>query len=111
MPNPNDKVISNYDPEGPIDPAASPFPPRPYSAYSVPQSGRLHPSTFDYLKPTEEHLRTMTMARRATSTYASMLESLLPDGPDKTYVMRKVREIGMWANVASTRVADGTPRG
>ena len=111
MPNPNDKVISNYDPEGPIDPAASPFPPRPYSAYSVPQSGRLHPSTFDYLKPTEEHLRTMTMARRATSTYASMLESLLPDGPEKTYVMRKVREIGMWANVAITRFADGTPRG
>ena len=111
MPNPNDKVISNYDPEGPIDPAASPFPPRPYSAYSVLQSGRLHPSTFDYLKPTEEHLRTMTMARRATSTYASMLESLLPDGPDKTYVMRKVREIGMWANVAITRFADGTPRG
>ena len=72
---------------------------------------KLHPSTFDYLKPTEEQLRTMTMTRRATSTYASMLDAFLPDGPDKTYVLRKVREIGMWANVAITRFADGTPRG
>ena len=71
----------------------------------------LHPGTFDYLKPTDDQLRTMEMARKSTRTYADALEALLPDGPDKTYVLRKVREIGMWANVAITRFADGTPRG
>ena len=70
----------------------------------------LHPGTFDYLKPTDDQLRTMEMARKSTRTYADALEALLPDGPDKTYVLRKVREIGMWANVAITRHYDGSPR-
>jgi hypothetical protein len=34
----------------------------------------------------------------------------MPAGPDRTYAIRKVREVGMWANVAVTRDADGTPR-
>jgi len=70
----------------------------------------LHHSTFEYLKPTEEQIRVMADARRATAHYAECLENLLPAGADKTYVLRKVREIGMWANVAITREADGTPR-
>jgi len=42
--------------------------------------------------------------------YAETLEELLPAGPDKTYVMRKLREVAMWANIALTRNPDGTPK-
>ena len=70
----------------------------------------LHPSTFEYLKPTEEQLRIMVMARRATSVYADAMQALLPEGPDKTSILRKIRDCDMWANVAITRHADGTPR-
>lgn len=70
----------------------------------------LHPSTFEYLKPTDEQLKTMALVRNASRLYAEGLDMLLPDGPDKTYVLRKLREIAMWANVAITRNADGTPR-
>ena len=38
------------------------------------------------------------------------LEALLPDGPDKTFVIRNHRSNAMWANVAITRLPDGTPR-
>jgi hypothetical protein len=70
----------------------------------------MHPSTFEYLKPTDQQVQMMAIIRGATHNYALCLENVLPDGPDKTYVLRKVREIGMWANVAITREADGKPR-
>jgi hypothetical protein len=70
----------------------------------------LHDSTFDYLKPTEKQMHDMEQARAAAATYADVLEELLPPGPDKTYALRKVREVAMWANVAITREADGAPR-
>ena len=69
-----------------------------------------HESTFEYLKPSDEQKRQMAFVRIATKNYASELAAALPDGPDKTYLLRKVREVGMWANVAITREADGTPR-
>jgi|SRR5215831_7245171 len=71
----------------------------------------LHPSTFEYLKPTGEQLTLMDIARTAAANYATVLEGLLPDGPDKTYTLRKLREVGMWANIAITRHPDGAPRG
>jgi len=71
----------------------------------------LHESTFGYLKPTEEQMVKMTDMRNAAANYAAELEHGLPDGPDKTYILRKVREIAMWANVCVTREADGSPRG
>lgn len=70
----------------------------------------LHDSTFEYLKPTEDQIEQMAKARSATAQYANALLEVLPDGLDKTYLLRKVREVGMWANVAITREADGTPR-
>ena len=70
----------------------------------------LHPSTFDYLKPTDLQSKVMQDVRLATREYAEFLQDMLPDGPDKTYVLRKVREVGMWANVAITRESDGAPR-
>lgn len=70
----------------------------------------LHHTTFEYHKPTEAQIEDMKVAREAAKSYAEILDGLLPPGPDKTYVLRKVREIAMWANVALTRHADGTPR-
>lgn len=70
----------------------------------------LHPSTFEYLKPTDAQIATMDTARKEGRKYAEVLDALLPDGPDKTYALRKLREVAMWANVAITRQPDGSPR-
>ena len=70
----------------------------------------MHESTFEYLKPTDEQLEQMGTVRKATADYAEVLMATVPDGPDKTYLLRKLREVGMWANVAITRHHDGTPR-
>lgn len=67
-------------------------------------------STFDYLKPTDDQIESMRLLRAAALAYADELQALVPDGPDKTYLLRKLREVGMWANVAVTRQADGAPR-
>jgi hypothetical protein len=70
----------------------------------------MHSSTFGYLPPTNQQMEAMTQVRQATKVYADHLETYVPDGPDKTYLMRKLREVSMWANVAITRHADGSPR-
>lgn len=70
----------------------------------------MHSSTFEYLKPTDEQIKIMAAAREAAKVYAEALDQYLPDGPDKTYIMRQVRSTAMWANVSITRQADGTPR-
>jgi hypothetical protein len=71
----------------------------------------MHPSTYEYLKPTDVQLEHMAQVRAAAKAYGEVLEQMLPDGPDKTYVIRKHRENAMWANVAITRQPDGSPRG
>lgn len=71
---------------------------------------KMHHSTFLYLKPTDAQMTTMAAARAASAIYAGQLENLLPDGPDKTYAIRKLRELAMWCNVCITRHPDGTPR-
>jgi hypothetical protein len=70
----------------------------------------MHSSTFEYLKPTDEQLKTMRLVRVASNDFAEILDREIPDGPDKTYLMRKFREVSMWANVAITRQPDGSPR-
>ena len=70
----------------------------------------LHKSTFDYLQPTEHQKDVMFQARLAAKEYATALEQLVPEGPDKTYIMRQLRTLSMWVNVAITRLPDGTPR-
>lgn len=70
----------------------------------------LHQSTFGYLKPRDSELAGMQTCRTAAQLYANVLETVLLDGPDKTYVLRKLREVAMWANIAITRNADGSPR-
>jgi hypothetical protein len=70
----------------------------------------LHPSTFEYLKPTEDQITNMNAVREAAKIYSEVLEKLLPEGPDKTFVIRNHRSNAMWANVAITRLPDGAPR-
>lgn len=70
----------------------------------------LHESTFKYLKPTDEQMKTMDFVREAYDNFAKVLQSQLPDGPDKTYVLRLLRTAAMWSHVAITRHQDGAPR-
>jgi len=70
----------------------------------------MHPSTFEYLNPTDEQITQMAMVREAARTYCEVLEHWLPDGPDKTFIIRAHRSNAMWANVSITRLPDGTPR-
>jgi hypothetical protein len=70
----------------------------------------MHPSTFEYLKPTDDQIAKMARLRAAAKAYADMLDAELPDGPDKTFVIRAHRSNAMWVNVAVTRLPDGTPR-
>lgn len=70
----------------------------------------MHDSTFQYLKPTEAQQDAMKQARDAADVYSKVLGSVIPDGPDKTYLLRKLREVAMWANIAITRQPDGSPR-
>lgn len=70
----------------------------------------LHSSTFEYLKPTDAQIDTMAKLREAARIYAEVLDAELPDGPDKTFILRAHRSNAMWVNVAVTRQADGTPR-
>ena len=70
----------------------------------------LAPAAFEYLKPSDAQLHHMAIARSAAAAYAHMIEDVVPDGADKTFILRRVREIAMWVNVAITRDTDGRPR-
>lgn len=70
----------------------------------------LHESTYGYLKPTDAQLSKMERVRAAAKAYSDVLDELLLDGPDKTFIIRAHRSNAMWANVAITRNADGSPR-
>lgn len=65
----------------------------------------MHDSTFEYLKPTEQQIADMALVRGEAAKFAECLTRMLPDGPDKTYTIRKFREVAMWANIAITRDA------
>ena len=52
----------------------------------------------------------MATMRSEFARFAVFLDAVIPAGADKTYALRKLRSIGMWANVAITREADGSPR-
>jgi hypothetical protein len=70
----------------------------------------MHASTYEYLQPTDAQIETMAKVRSAAKAYGDALDALLPDGPDKTYIIRAHRSNAMWVNVAIIRLPDGTPR-
>lgn len=69
-----------------------------------------HDLTFEYLKPTDDQIEAMSNVRHAAHQYAQIIDMNIPEGPDKTYLLRKLREVAMWANIAITRLPDGSPR-
>ena len=70
----------------------------------------LHPTTFEYLKPSDGQIEVMNHLRKVTADYAAQIDQALDEGPDKTYILRRIRETAMWINVTLTRLPDGTPR-
>lgn len=70
----------------------------------------LHANTFSYLMPTKDQQELMSAIRHHSHAYADAIERLVPEGADRTYALRKVREVAMWLNVAITRNADGSQR-
>ena len=70
----------------------------------------MNDKTFAYHRPTEFQLEVMDILRDSADKYCRVLEEFLPDGPDKTFVIRAHRTNAMWANVALTRLPDGEPR-
>lgn len=70
----------------------------------------LHQSTFEYLQATDAQKDDMRSVREAAADYATALDTLLPEGPDKTYCLRLLRTVNMWAMVALTRNPDGSAR-
>lgn len=70
----------------------------------------MHPSTYEYLKPTDEQIARMGRVREAARAFGEVLETELPEGSDKDFAIRGHRSNAMWANVAITRLPDGTPR-
>jgi len=52
----------------------------------------------------------MKSLRQAAKEYSDAVEANLPKGPDRTYILRRLRELVMWTNVAVTRKSDGAPR-
>jgi hypothetical protein len=70
----------------------------------------MHPSTYEYLNPTDAQKETMARVRAAAKAFNDVLDAELPEGPDKTFCIRAHRSNAMWANVAITRLPDGTPR-
>lgn len=70
----------------------------------------MHASTYEYLKPTDAQIEKMARVRAAAKAYSDVIEAELPEGPDKTFMLRNHRSNAMWANVAITRLPDGTPR-
>jgi len=71
---------------------------------------KLHEDTFWDHQPNDDQLAGMQVCREACERYADTIAEVVPDGADKTYVLRKLRELAMWTDVAITRNADGSPR-
>jgi hypothetical protein len=63
----------------------------------------MHPSTYEYVKPSDEQKAQMAEVRLAAKVFSEVLERVLPEGPDKTFVIRAHRSNAMWANVATPR--------
>jgi len=70
----------------------------------------MHSTTYGYLKPTDEQVELMNRLREAAKVYGTALDDLIPEGPDKAFILRNHRTTAIWANVAVTRLSDGTPR-
>ena len=67
-------------------------------------------SMFEHLKPTNKQKEIMDVLRKEAANYANILNTLLPEGPDKSFIIRQLRTVAMWASVCVTRHSNGAPR-
>lgn len=65
---------------------------------------------FEHLPPTEQQKIYVQEVQEAFKVLAGTLERLVPDGSDRIYAMRRLREVAMWVNIAITRNPNGSPR-
>jgi hypothetical protein len=70
----------------------------------------MHPTTFEYLKPTDEQIDTLTILRANFKRTADLIESVIPEGRYRRLAITALEEAAMWANKGVTRDSDGTPR-
>jgi len=70
----------------------------------------LHKDAFGYRTPTDDQQASMQVCREATEQYAMTLMEVVPEGADRTFILRKLRTLSMWVNVAITRHQDGSVR-
>lgn len=70
----------------------------------------LHPDAFCATTPTDDQMDTVNRVCKTLATCTRSLEQELPDGPDKTYVIRMMRTVAMWSTTAILRNPDGSSR-
>jgi hypothetical protein len=54
----------------------------------------MHSTTFEYLTPTNEQIEHMAEVRLAFGECALSVLAHVPERPDRTYLLRKLRECG-----------------
>jgi hypothetical protein len=67
-------------------------------------------ATFQRLTPTVPQIAAIEKMRYAFADLVSTVEQHVPEGPDRTYIIRQLRTCAMWANMSITHNADGSPR-
>lgn len=65
---------------------------------------------FEYLQPSADQIALLAHVRMEAARFANVIEDSIDNGPDKTYLLRKFREVVMWANFAIVCNPDGSPR-
>jgi hypothetical protein len=55
----------------------------------------MHSSTFEHLTPTDDQIEAMAKVRTAFAECAGHILVHVPEGPDRTYLLRKLRECGV----------------
>jgi hypothetical protein len=71
---------------------------------------KMHPSIFEYLRPSPDQITCMNLMREAYAKMMDMVAVSVPDGRYKALAITSLEESAMWANKGVTRESDGTPR-
>lgn len=70
----------------------------------------MHEATFERLAPTDSQAAKIARMRTAFRLLVGEVTTDVPEGPDRTYIVRQLRTCAMWCNMAITHNADGSPR-
>jgi hypothetical protein len=72
--------------------------------------GKMHSSTFQYLKPSPQQIAEMSAVRVGFEAIYATIDAFVPEGRYKAMAISKLEEAAMFANKGVTRDSDGTPR-